>query len=233
METEVNYTLVGGFVIFLVISIILGIIWLSSGFSFDRYTTYAIYMQESVSGLNISSSVEYNGVEVGSVKNIELNQKDPKLVELLLSIKNNTPIIKTSPSLFVRLETALALVSKNFQKVTESIQAVLDKENILAIKNTIRHLDQVTQTLANNNYKLDSILKNTEKATRQFGPLLQSSMSTMKILEEQTLPSVSQLLSRLDQITLTLSQVSTEIKQNPSVLIRGKELGRLGPGENK
>lgn len=272
METNVNYTIVGGFVLLLIIAIILGIVWLSSGFSFELYQTYKVYMQESVSGLNIDSPVEYNGVEVGTVKSIDLNQLNPKLVELLLKIKNNTPITKgtvatlntrgvtgitfialkdtgknltplvakenqrypvivTAPSIFVRLDTALSKVSTNLEKVTESIQSVLDKENLLLIKQTMHHLEQVTSALANNSYKLESILKNTAKASQQFTPLIQTSITTMKTIESQTLPSFYQLLNHFDEMIATLSQVSTQVKENPSVLIRGTLPGVLGPGE--
>ena len=92
METNVNYTLVGAFVIILLASIIFVIIWLSSGLSLAQYSTYMIYMQESVAGLNVDAPVEYNGVDVGLVKEIELNRKNPQLVELTLGIKSNTPI---------------------------------------------------------------------------------------------------------------------------------------------
>jgi phospholipid/cholesterol/gamma-HCH transport system substrate-binding protein len=272
MESDVNYTVAGGFVILMIAAVVIGLIWLSSGFSFGRYTNYLVYMQESVSGLNINSPVEYNGVEVGSVKNIDLYHKNPKLVELLLSIKNNTPITKgtvatlntrgvtgitfialkdtgknlaplqptdefpypiinTAPSIFVRLDTALSKVSNNLQKVTEAIQSVLDKENQLYIKKMIRHLEQVTGTLAANSQQLNDILRNTATASKQLAPLIQSSMGTIKIFESQTLPVTYQVLTHLNEITNNLSQVSLEIKNNPSVLIRGTQQATLGPGE--
>src|SRR5436190_24002712 len=92
METNVNYTVVGGFVIILMACFVVAIIWLSSGFSLEKDSTYMIYMQESVSGLAPDSAVEYNGVDVGSVKSVELNAKNPQLVEVMVQIKHNTPI---------------------------------------------------------------------------------------------------------------------------------------------
>src|SRR3990167_1857409 len=94
METNVSYTIVGAFVITLLTAMVLAIIWLSSGFSFDQYTTYLVYMQESVSGVSVDSQVEFNGVNVGTVKSISLNHKNPQLVELLLNIKKDTPVTR-------------------------------------------------------------------------------------------------------------------------------------------
>lgn len=274
MNGKTNYTIVGIFVICLITAIVLAIIWLSSGFSFEHYTTYLVNMQESVSGLNIDSAVEYNGVNVGSVKDIELNPKAPKIVELLLSVKNSTPItrgtvatlatrgltglvyvalkdkntdlhkliakrgepypiIPTAPSIFVRLDTALTQLNDSFHQISQSIQSVLDKDNQKSIKNTLTNLQVVTKTLADNSKKLTDILTNTSRASQQLTPLIQESNNTIRLLKLQTLPAIYQLLSNMDTVTRTLNDVSSEIKRNPSVLIRGTTPNTPGPGEKQ
>src|SRR4029078_9913112 len=92
MDNEANYTIVGLFVIILTIAVVITIIWLSSGLKFTQYTNYVIYSKESVAGLNIDSPVEYNGVNVGTVKNISLDARDPRVVRLLVSLESNTRI---------------------------------------------------------------------------------------------------------------------------------------------
>ena len=93
METNVNYTLAGVFVISLITAIVIGVIWLSSGFgSGQDYALYNVFMNESVSGLSADGPVEFNGVNVGTVSAIKISHKNPKLVELLLKIKNDTPV---------------------------------------------------------------------------------------------------------------------------------------------
>ena len=92
METNINYTIVGVFVITLISAMILAIIWLSSGFSLAQYRIYQLRMTESVSGLSIDSPVEYNGVNVGSVSSIALEPNNPQMVDVLLSINTTTPI---------------------------------------------------------------------------------------------------------------------------------------------
>lgn len=274
METNVNYTIVGAFVIVLVSAIVFGIIWLSSGFSFEQNTTYQLNMTESVSGLSIDSPVEFNGVEAGNVKSIDLDKKNPQLVIVLIDVKSHTPItmgtvatlktrgitgftyialtdkstdlrpmlpapgqlyaiIKTDPSFFVRLDTALSQLSKNFHRLTNSIQELLDPENQLSIKNTLRNLDLITKTIVDNGVRLTTILANTANASQQLGPLLQSSASSVHVLQAQTLPMTYQMLNNLNDASRTLSEVVAEIKRNPSILIRGGGQTAPGPGERK
>jgi phospholipid/cholesterol/gamma-HCH transport system substrate-binding protein len=251
METNVNYTIVGIFVITLITAITLAIIWLSSGIAFQQMKTYQINMTESISGLDIDSPVDFNGVSVGSVRNIRLNHDNPRLVTLLLDVKKDTPItagtiatlktrgitgisfvelsdkgtdlsplekmsgeeypiIKTGPSLYLKLDTALSRLSENVTEITKAINRLLDNENM-------------------QNFR--ELLDNLRQASKDFGPLVKSTTSTMNTLEGQTLPRTYQLLNNLDQLTRNLSQITIQVKQNPSILIRGTAGQPLGPGE--
>lgn len=272
METNVNYTAVGAFVIILLACFILAIIWLSSGFSFEQYSTYLIYMQESVSGLSPDSQVEFNGVGVGSVKSVELNDKNPQLVEVLVEIKRDTPVtrgtyatltsrgltgvvyialkddssnlepltvepgqiypvIRTAPSLYVRLDDALEQASKNFKKIAISIEKLLDPDNQKAIKQTLQNLQQVTSTLANNSVRMDEILRNTQAMSYQLTPLIRSSMGAVQTLQTQTLPITYQMLNNINTTAINLSELTEKLKRNPSMLIRGAAPATPGPGE--
>jgi phospholipid/cholesterol/gamma-HCH transport system substrate-binding protein len=272
VETNVNYAAVGAFVITLIAASVLAIIWLSSGLEVHKLKTYKVYMHESVSGLNIDSPVEFNGVNVGSVTSVELDNKDPEVVELLLNIRSTTPItkgtvatlqtrgvtgvtfialkdksgdvvplaldkgekypvIKTAPSLFVRLDTALSSLSDNLRDVTISIRSLLNKENQQNIKEILLNVQKVTGSLASNNDRMARILENTEKATLQFGPMMKSTSQAMRMFEMQTLPATYQLISNLDNITRSLVDVASDLKQNPSILIRGVQRQTTGPGE--
>jgi phospholipid/cholesterol/gamma-HCH transport system substrate-binding protein len=252
MESNVNYTTVGIFVIALFAIIIISIVGLSAGFSVEQYTTYQVFMKESVDGLNIDAQVEFNGVTVGAVKSIEISQKDPQVVVLLLNVKNNTPItvgtkatlnmkgltgmaylalidkgfdkkplqvlpgqpypvINTAPSLLVRFDTAMTKLNESIHEVSISIQTLLDTENLRSIK---------------------QILKNIQTATQEFSPLVQASRNTLQVITTQTLPAANQAMKNLDIITRNMVELSGEIKQNPAVLIRGRQALIVGPGES-
>lgn len=251
METNVRYTIVGAFVIILFSFITIGVIWLSAGFSVETYETYKVYMKESVSGLTMDAAVEFNGVNVGTVKNIQISKKDPELVELLLRIRSSTPVsegtaatmnmrgltgvtfialrdtgnykvplklkpgedylvIKTSPSLLMRFDQALTELNESIHGVSISIQKLLNNENLRSIKD---------------------ILANLKTVTEELSPLLRRGFETMEIVNQQTLPTANQTISNLSGIINNMTGIMTEIKQNPSVIIRGKTPQPLGPGE--
>lgn len=110
METKVNYTLVGLFVLLLTGALVAGVLWLSSGGNYRKvYDTYLAYMSESVSGLNFEAPVKYRGVEVGRVKRLSLDQGER--VRLELEIERDTPIkVNTVAVLRVQGLTGVAYV---------------------------------------------------------------------------------------------------------------------------
>lgn len=274
METNIHYAAVGAFMLALIAALTIAIIWLSSGFSFQAYSIYQINMQESVTGLNIDSPVEFNGVVVGSVKSIDLDHTNPQLVEVLLNIKSLTPItqgtiavlqtrgvtgvtfialkdksenliplkakkgdlypiITTGPSIFMRLDTALSQLSDNLKEVTISIRELLSKDNQRNIREILLNVQHVTGTLADNNERMNRIILNTEKATQQFMPLIRTTSDALRMFQTQTLPATYQLVTNLDTITRSLTEVSAELRENPSMLIRGVERQPNGPGEKR
>lgn len=257
MDSNVNYTLVGAFVLILTACIVMSILWLSSGFSVESYSTYKVYMEEAVTGLTTNSSVEYNGVNVGVVKSIELNHKDPQLVELLLDVKKGTPItvetvarlqtrgvtgityialkddstdltplkakegepypvIKTAPSFFLQVDTAITTLTKSLSRVSEAVTMLLNPENQRLISDTLKSLDSITKNLAKEDAKISTILNNTAQASQNVSPALQT-------LNMQTLPAANQAITNLNTL-------SNELRENPSILIRGTHTAP-GPGE--
>ena len=93
IEDKVNPGLVGGFVLLLGGALIAALLWLASGGLWsDPRDRYLSYMEESVSGLSLNAPVKFRGVEVGQVRSIRLDPKNPDRVQLAFDIERGTPI---------------------------------------------------------------------------------------------------------------------------------------------
>ena len=265
MESKINYTLVGAFVLILTVALIIFITWLSAGFTTKNYNTYLVIMNESVAGITTHSTVKYNGVDVGSVKKISLCKNNPKQVRLLLQIEAYTPItagttatlnsqgltgityialqgsdtdhvplkiesgekypiIKSTPSLFIRLDTALRDLMVNMNQITQAINGVLGGKNPERFREILNNLNTTTNNLAAQSQQLDSILINTAKSTQLFPSLIDT-------LIQRTLPSTNEVLDNLTLMSNNLLELSDNLKQNPAALLRGQTPLPPGPGE--
>jgi phospholipid/cholesterol/gamma-HCH transport system substrate-binding protein len=111
VEARVSYALVGLFVVVLGGALAGVVTWLAAGPQDKDYETYVAYFAESVSGLNVKAAVKYRGVDVGYVREIELDRDNPERVRLLLDIELGTPIkVDTVAMLATQGITGLAYV---------------------------------------------------------------------------------------------------------------------------
>lgn len=158
------------------------------------------------------------------VASLGLKNTGPSTEPLRKTHGEDYPIIKTAPSLFTRLDTALTDLTTNLSHVSKSIDATFDPENQRALKQILQHLNVISANLADNSSKLSAVMQNTAKATEQF-PM------AMQTFANQTLPATNQLLNTLQIVSDNLVVISSEIKQNPAIIIRGQKPSQLGPGE--
>lgn len=77
MSKSANKTLIGAFVVGAVILAVLAVLLLGSGRFFTKRPVYVMFFEGSVRGLNVGSPVNFRGVKIGSVKDIEL-RFDPR-----------------------------------------------------------------------------------------------------------------------------------------------------------
>ncbi|MFZ1325832.1 MAG: MlaD family protein [Candidatus Contendobacter sp.] len=111
MQSKVNYTLVGLFVVALVAAFSLAVFWLTLGGENKVYDRYRVYFRESVAGLNPKATVRYRGVQVGQVESIRLDPANPDQVDVVLAIEQGTPIRRdTIATLSTRGLTGVASV---------------------------------------------------------------------------------------------------------------------------
>ena len=124
MESKVNYTVVGIFVVVLSVCLIAGIMWLTTFGQAKLYRTYWVYVQEDVTGLSTESPVRFNGVKVGYVESIHLDSHNSKLVTLVLRIQPDVNIT-TSTYAILNAQGITGVVNVNLKAGTEKAPPLL------------------------------------------------------------------------------------------------------------
>ena len=92
MDTRANYVAVGAFVLLVLAGILVATLWLARVQFQAEYKYYETDIQGSVTGLGLGAVVRLNGIEVGRVTRIEQDPKDPRLVRLVLQLRNTVEI---------------------------------------------------------------------------------------------------------------------------------------------
>jgi len=191
MESRINYTIVGIFVVLLLAGLITFVYWLGKYGYKQEHDYYYVYMGESVSGLSSEASVKYRGVDVGIVEKMRLNPLNSEEVELLLKLRRGTQIkVDTRAMLKSFGITGLAFVELNggskdapllkSDTVIPVIPAVpsayarFDESLTILAGKLARALDKIDRLLSEQNLQnVDEILFEMKALTRDVRTKLQ------------------------------------------------------------
>ena len=188
METRANFVLIGSFTLAVIAAAFGFVMWFQSLHTTKARTPLRIIFEGSASGLRNGGSVNFNGIRVGEVISVKLD--NPRRVVALAMIENTAPIRKDT---LVGLEfqglTGVAAISlkggeetapvvpldedgvpvltadpKALQDVTEAIRGTLQSinrvvaDNQEAVKNSLRNLETFSASLARNSEKIDNVM---------------------------------------------------------------------------
>lgn len=93
METRSNHVLVGTVVLVLLAALILFIVWLSQ-IAGNRQRQFDIFFEQSVEGLAKGTAVTFNGVPVGQIERIDLEERNPEFVRVRIGVSEKTPVLQ-------------------------------------------------------------------------------------------------------------------------------------------
>jgi phospholipid/cholesterol/gamma-HCH transport system substrate-binding protein len=117
--------------------------------------------------------------------------------------------------------------------------------NSANISTSIKNMDLFLVNLSRVSKQFPHILKELDMGVRKFNSLatdmsaasksvsktMVSGKNTIDQISQQAVPSATILINRLNAISANLEKVSSEMRQNPSVVIRGTKPPQPGPGE--
>jgi phospholipid/cholesterol/gamma-HCH transport system substrate-binding protein len=144
------------------------------------------------------------------------------------------PVIPAKPSLFNQLDSLLRQASDDVSKVSAQIQRVFNKENARFIRKTLANISKASQDFPDLMKELKvSVNKFNSLATdlSKAGTSISKTMNSGKNAIDEVGPQTTTLIRRLNAISANLEHVSNEMRQNPSVVIRGTTPPKPGPGE--
>jgi phospholipid/cholesterol/gamma-HCH transport system substrate-binding protein len=96
MERNANYALVGLISTILLIAMIVFIFWLTNFALSAKYDDYEVVFHGSISGLSRGGDVQFNGIKVGEVSDIQLDAQDPNKVIAKIRVRTDTPVREDS-----------------------------------------------------------------------------------------------------------------------------------------
>ena len=79
--------------------------------------------------------------------------------------------------------------------------------------------------------RVDVMARDVSVASKQFTQTMLTGKNTIEQLSQQTIPSFALLIRHLDNIATNIQVLSSQLRQNPAVIVRGTIPQKPGPGE--
>ncbi len=191
METRANYVLIGAFTLGIIAAAFSFVLWFQSLHSAKLRSPLRIVFEGPVTGLRTGGSVNFNGVRIGEVVSVKLD--NPRRVVALAMIDSAPVRNDTQVGLEFQGLTGVAAIALKgssldappvaaaddgvptltadpnaLQDITEAVRATLQNinrvvaENQESVRNSLRNVEAFTASLAGNSEKIDSIVRKTD-----------------------------------------------------------------------
>jgi phospholipid/cholesterol/gamma-HCH transport system substrate-binding protein len=92
METRANHVLLGAFTVAGLLLMIMVGLWAARFATDEAWQIYEVVFEHPVSGLSVGSTVQYNGINMGSVRELYLSPEDPSRVIARIRLESGAPV---------------------------------------------------------------------------------------------------------------------------------------------
>lgn len=198
MDTKINFFKIGAFVSTLFFLLVVAIFWLGKyGIEDKKYDEYAVFFNESVSGLNTGSAIKYMGFQVGNVSEIKINPNNSEEIQINIQIQKGTPIKEDNYAVLGNIGiTGLKYIE--LKGGTNSSQLL--KENEYGMK-----------VIKSKPSALTTFVDSTEDISKELMIVL---AQIKKVLADENVENFSKILERSERSLTNIEEFSSYLVQN-------------------
>ena len=224
METRAHHVLIGLFTVLVVVGGMLFGLWLAKSSMDNTFKDYEVVFNEAVSGLSKGSSVQYNGIKVGDVIELRLDDKDPRRVLALIRLAANTPVkVDTTAKLALTGVTGTSIIQ--LSGGDPNSPALKGKDGKLPV--IVASPSPIARLLTDGTDVISNVNMLLHNANKLFSPENVDSFGKTLSNLEQTTTAIS---SQRGDIVQTLKQLSQVGKQATAALEQTTTLMRNANG---
>jgi phospholipid/cholesterol/gamma-HCH transport system substrate-binding protein len=260
METKANYVLIGAFTLAVVAAAFGFVFWFQNLGAAAQRVPLRIVFEGAASGLRTGGNVNFNGIKIGEVTSIKLD--DPKRVVVITNVDKSAPIRKDS---LVGLEfaglTGVSSISLKggslegggvpvaedgvptltadpnaIQDIGEAVRGVLQNVNKLvldnqeALKSSMANVEVFSKSLASNSARIDSIMAGVDGLMGEKGELQAAARSFRELADNLDKRSAGLIIDGRRTLA-DISRAVNNFDRNPTRVLFGASNRDAAPAQ--
>ena len=217
MERDAHYVAVGAFILMVIAFAVGFVLWYTDANDGLVYERYEIYYTGSVSGLDRGSPVRFLGVDVGRVRRLSIDQKNPTRVQVIVEIDGSAPIsAATRASLGWQGVTGLLYVDLKEQADVDRSAPLLKGQQYPVIESVESDFDAFIATLPEMMSRANTLLERlgrvvSDENLEGIADTIKGLRDTMKTMP-QTAKDVQQLVAELRGTVVEIHAASESLR---------------------
>lgn len=218
METRANYAIVGFFTVLVIMSGFAFVYWMANYGRTGTSVELLIRIPGSATGLNIGSTIRFNGIPVGTVRELEIDEANPSFVVARTQIDAEAPVYSNTRALievqgltgaaYIELTGGEAIGENILQEALESGHpAIIDAERS-SIANLLATADRIMG-------RIDTVLIDIQGFVSDAREPLTNTVNNVEIFSEalsSNAEGIDEFLASVASLSTTFRSVSTRIE---------------------
>ncbi len=172
---------------------------------------------------------------------------------LLVAKKGEIPVIKSSPSLFVKLDQILIDLSDKLSLTLGKVNRLVSDKNLQNIESTLANISDVTQELNNNREDITALIQQGGESITEITGTLKEFKTTsqsiknltkrinlsirqgdynLKEISDPMVQKISDMIENINDLSSKMQETVEAIEDSPSDLLFKHKTFKPGPGEN-
>ena len=221
METRANHLLIGSFVIALIVAVINFVFWMQKGGADSQTRDYAIYFDGAVNGLSRASQVLFNGIRIGRVHAISIDEQNTSRVKVVVRLMQKAPIRRNSQAqIFSQALTGVAAVQISPGTMDEPLLLASKEGAMLEIKASPVVSGSITEAmpelLGNANLllkRLNTVVADNEASIRAAVKNAELFSETLAAKREDVATIISDVKSLSSRLKATAEKIDGAVDQ--------------------
>jgi len=179
METRANYATIGIFTLAVIIACFAFVYWLARYDESGARKDIRVLIPGAVTGLATGSQVLFNGIRIGSVTTLRINDKDPNEVEAIVSVDPNQPV-RTDTKVSIGVQGITGIASIDFLGGSTDKPSIFDEPGIPTLRAQPGGLQDLLASAQNLLTKVNTAVDRINGVIDTAEPAVNSSVQNIK-----------------------------------------------------
>jgi phospholipid/cholesterol/gamma-HCH transport system substrate-binding protein len=206
METKANYGLIGLFTLLVAAIAVLMIYWVGRLDQAGSARSVQISFPGAVSGLVSGSSVNFNGIRVGTVRSLSLDPENPEAVLVDVDIAQDTPL-KADTTITLGTTGITGASYVNLKAGSKDLPNLLQQDDIPRLQADGSSMDDLLQAARDMMSRVDRVVRQIDTLVETNGAEIERTIQNAAVFSD----ALANNAAGIDRFLSTTSDAATKI----------------------